>query len=71
MSLVSEELMIGGKHLKNRFIMAPIKTGYGTKTGEVTDRHLQFYRRRNQYLGAITPEPFYLYTLRYVNCLSR
>jgi len=65
MSLVSEELMIGGKRLKNKFIMAPIKTGYGTKTGEVTDRHLQFYRRRNQYLGAITPEPFYLHpTLR-------
>ncbi len=61
MSLVSEELVIGGKQLKNRFIMAPVKTGYGTKTGEVTDRHLQFYRRRNKYLGAITPEPFYLH----------
>jgi 2,4-dienoyl-CoA reductase-like NADH-dependent reductase (Old Yellow Enzyme family) len=28
MSLVSEELMIGGKQLKNRFIMAPVKTTY-------------------------------------------
>ena len=65
MSLISEELVIGNRRLKNRFIMAPVKTGYGTKTGEVTDRHLQFYRRRNKYLGAITPEPFYLHpTLR-------
>jgi len=65
MSLASEELVIEGKQLKNRFIMAPVKTGYGTKTGEVTDRHLQFYKRRNRYLGAITPEPFYLHpTLR-------
>lgn len=61
MSLVSEELVIGGKYLRNRFIMAPVKTGYGTKTGEVTDRHLRFYERRNQFLGAITPEPFYLH----------
>jgi len=41
MSLISEELVIGNRRLKNRFIMAPVKTGYGTKTGEVTDRHLQ------------------------------
>jgi 2,4-dienoyl-CoA reductase (NADPH2) len=61
MSLISEELVIGGKQLKNRFIMAPVKTGYGTKTGEVTDRHLRFYERRNQFLGAIIPEPFYLH----------
>jgi len=60
MSFISKELVIGVKQLKNRFIMAPVKTGYGTKTGEVTDRHLQFYKRRNRYLGAITPEPFYL-----------
>ncbi|MBW2338871.1 MAG: FAD-dependent oxidoreductase [Deltaproteobacteria bacterium] len=61
MSLVSEELAIGGRHLRNRFVMAPVKTGYGTKTGEVTDRHLHFYHRRNHFLGAITPEPFYLH----------
>ena len=61
MSIVSEEFMIGNKRIKNRFIMAPVKTAYGTKSGEVTDRHLQFYRRRNRYLGAIIPEPFYLH----------
>jgi 2,4-dienoyl-CoA reductase (NADPH2) len=61
MSSLSEELAIGDKRIKNRCIMAPIKTGYGTKTGEVTDRHLHFYERRNQFIGAITPEPFYLH----------
>ena len=61
MSLASKVLAIGGKHLRNRFVMAPVKTGYGTTTGEVTDRHLRFYQRRNQFLGAVTPEPFYLH----------
>ncbi len=46
--------------LKNPFIFAPIKTGYGTGNGEVTDRHIAFYERRSTYLGAVTPEPFYL-----------
>ncbi len=61
MSLISEEITIGDKRIKNKFIMAPVKTGYGIKTGEVTDRHLYFYEKRNQFLGAITPEPFYLH----------
>jgi len=46
--------------LKNRFIFAPIKTGYGDGSGKVTDRHTAFYERRSTYLGAVTPEPFYL-----------
>ena len=46
--------------LKNPFIFAPIKTGYSDGTGAVTERHLAFYKRRAPYLGAITPEPFYL-----------
>jgi 2,4-dienoyl-CoA reductase (NADPH2) len=46
--------------LKNQFIFAPIKTGYSDGTGVVTERHLAFYKRRAQYLGAVTPEPFYL-----------
>jgi len=61
MDLLSTELSIGNKVLKNRLIMAPIKTAYGVKTGEVTEHHLQFFGRRNTYLGAITPEPFYLH----------
>ncbi len=46
--------------LKNQFIFAPIKTGYSNGSGVVTDRHLAFYKRRSQYLGAIIPEPFFL-----------
>jgi 2,4-dienoyl-CoA reductase (NADPH2) len=46
--------------LKNQFIFAPIKTGYSDGTGVVTERHLAFYKRRAQYLGALIPEPFYL-----------
>jgi len=61
MDLLSTELSIGNTVLKNRFIMAPIKTAYGVKAGEVTEHHLQFFGRRNKYLGAITPEPFYLH----------
>jgi len=46
--------------LKNQFIFAPVKTGYSDGSGIVTQRHLDFYKRRAQYLGAVTPEPFYL-----------
>ena len=46
--------------LKNQFIFPPIKTGYGDGSGIVTERHLAFYKRRSQYLGAVIPEPFYM-----------
>ena len=48
------------KNLRNEFIMAPVKTGYGNKEGLVTKKHLNFYRARSKYIGAITPEPLYL-----------
>ncbi len=34
---------LGRLNLKNRFIMAPVKTAYGTPDGRVTDRHLVYY----------------------------
>ncbi len=34
---------IGNLSLKNRYIMAPVKTAYGNLNGEVTDRHLIYY----------------------------
>ena len=46
--------------LKNQFIFAPIKTGYSDGSGVITERHLAFYKRRAQYLGAVIPEPFYM-----------
>ena len=45
---------------KNRFILAPVKLGYSDGTGVVTEKHLQFYNRRNRHIGAIIPEPFYM-----------
>lgn len=46
--------------LKNNFMFAPIKTGYGKGDGKVTDRHVAFYTARSEYLGAVTLEPPYL-----------
>ncbi|MFO8072169.1 MAG: NAD(P)/FAD-dependent oxidoreductase [Polyangia bacterium] len=47
--------------LRNRYLFAPIKTGYGNKEGTVTERHLAFYRERIRHVGAVTPEPLYLH----------
>ncbi|MEA2102197.1 MAG: oxidoreductase, partial [Thermodesulfobacteriota bacterium] len=46
--------------LKNKFVFAPIKTGYGDGDGKVNERHMAFYKRRCKYLGGVIPEPFYL-----------
>jgi len=46
--------------LKNMFLFAPIKTGYGDGSGTVNERHLAFYRERSKHVGAVTVEPFYL-----------
>ena len=46
--------------LKNEFIFAPVKTGYGNQNGEVTDRHLEFYNSRSKQIAAVIPEPFYI-----------
>jgi 2,4-dienoyl-CoA reductase (NADPH2) len=48
--------------LRNQFIMAPVKLGYGDGTGVVTQRHMDFYSKRSKHLGAVTIEPFYLRT---------
>ncbi len=47
-------------NLKSEFILAPFKLGYSSGDGRVNERHLQFYRERRRYLGAITVEPLYL-----------
>ncbi len=47
--------------LRNPFFFAPIKTGYGTGDGTVTERHIVFYRTRSADVGAVIPEPFYLH----------
>ena len=46
--------------LRNEFIFAPIKTGYGNQNGEVTKKHLAFYDSHSKQIAAVIPEPFYL-----------
>lgn len=48
------------EQLKNPFILAPIKLGYAKGDGQVTEKHLEFYKRRNGHIGAMTPEPLYM-----------
>jgi 2,4-dienoyl-CoA reductase-like NADH-dependent reductase (Old Yellow Enzyme family)/thioredoxin reductase len=54
-------LKIDSMELSNRIIMAPIKTGYGTRGGEITYRHEGYYRRRARGgVGAIIVEPLFI-----------
>lgn len=45
MQSLFETMTLGNLALANRFIFPPIKTAYGTPTGQVTDRHLTYYRQ--------------------------
>ena len=56
-----DTLVIGSKELPNRLFMAPLKTAYGSASGEVIPRHVAFYRRRGEGgIGAVIPEPLYI-----------
>jgi len=46
--------------LRNNIFMAPVKTGYNSGNGEITQRHLAFWGARSKHVGAVIPEPFYL-----------
>ncbi len=47
-------------HLRNPFILAPIKLGYSDASGEVNQKHLKFYTDRSAHMGAMTLEPLFL-----------
>ena len=47
-------------NLRNNFIFAPIKTGYGDSLGNISKKHVDFYLKRSKFLGAITLEPLYM-----------
>ncbi len=47
-------------NLKNNFIFAPVKTGYGDSKGNISKKHIDFYLRRSKFLGAMTLEPLYM-----------
>jgi 2,4-dienoyl-CoA reductase-like NADH-dependent reductase (Old Yellow Enzyme family)/thioredoxin reductase len=55
------KIAIGNVILSNRFLMAPVKTAFGNKVGEVTHKHLAYYRRRAEGgVGGIIVEPLYI-----------
>jgi len=56
-----DSLQIGSLELPNRVLMTTVKLGYGTKRGEVTERHVAFYARRAEGgAGLVTTEPLYI-----------
>lgn len=62
MPFAFEKTHIRTMEIRNRFVMAPVKTGYGNLAGEVTQRHIDFYVRRSQGgVGLIIPEPMYVH----------
>jgi 2,4-dienoyl-CoA reductase-like NADH-dependent reductase (Old Yellow Enzyme family)/NADPH-dependent 2,4-dienoyl-CoA reductase/sulfur reductase-like enzyme len=45
METLFESYTLGGLKLRNRFVLAPIKTAFGNVDGSVTERQLVFYRQ--------------------------
>jgi 2,4-dienoyl-CoA reductase-like NADH-dependent reductase (Old Yellow Enzyme family)/thioredoxin reductase len=45
MERMFEKFKLDGLELANRFVFPPVKTGYGTPNGEVTQRQLLFYQQ--------------------------
>ncbi len=39
----NQPIKLGKRELKNRYIIAPVKTAYASLEGEVNDRHLRYY----------------------------
>jgi len=58
MQRLFEPMTLGNLTLANRFVFPPIKTANGTPNGNVTDRHLAFYRQiADQGPGLVILEP--------------
>lgn len=56
-----DPLETGRLTLKNRLVMAPIKTAFGAPDGQVTDRVIAYFRRRAVGgVGLIISEPLYV-----------
>jgi len=57
-----QPLRLGTLMLPNRIVMTPVKLGYATKAGEITDRHIAFYVRRAEGgAGLLITEPMYVW----------
>ena len=56
-----QPLQLGSLTLPNRVVMTTVKLGYSNKTGEVTKRHIAFYKRRAEgRVGLMTTAPLYI-----------
>ncbi len=61
MSSPFSPLRVGPFRLKNRLVMAPLKTAFGGKDGRVTDRLVSYFRRRAEGgVGLVLSEPLYV-----------
>lgn len=56
MAKLGDPIVVKGVWLRNRLVLPPITTSYGTTQGEVTDRVLGFYRQRSRDVGMVVVE---------------
>ncbi len=57
----AESWRLGELVVRNRLLLAPVKTGYGNTDGEVMLRHLAYYHRRSEGgVGAVISEPIFV-----------
>jgi len=56
MTFVNSTLTIKNKSMRNRLVLPPITTNYGTSQGEVTEDILCFYRERSKDVGLVIVE---------------
>ena len=58
---VFEPLSLGPAALPNRLVLAPVKTALGGPDGQVTDRHIAYYRKRAEGgVGLLILEPCFV-----------
>lgn len=53
---LKDELFINGMRLRNRLVLPPITTNYGSPQGQVTEAVLQFYDDRSEHMGLVIVE---------------
>jgi len=59
---ILQPFRVGALSLPNRVVMTTVKLGYAPPDGQVTDRHVAFYRRRAiGGVGLLTTEPLYVH----------
>lgn len=60
MANLLEKLTVKGLRIRNRLVMPPIGTDLATDKGEVTEKHLSYYRMRARKIGLVIVEHSYV-----------